>query len=326
MHRRQFLNSLAATAAGGAAGTGVAAPAVAFGLGGRDDRCGVEPPDPTTRASLSEKVRGAAWRVKTASQTQQVRVPVFFHVIQVKGKQPISKRQLNEQIRVLNADLNPYRISFSAAGGQVVKVDSIPGVRQIYELIVKPKLAKDPTQYLNFYVGPLLGGLLGYAAWPWNVKFKDKLDGVVISEDAVPGGGAKRFNTGRVAVHELGHWLGLYHTFQDGCSGSGDDIASTAAHPGPNRGCKPKSQWPKACNGQDIVPYDNIMNYTSDRCRTTLTGEQVARIHLVTRLFRSSFVTDAKSPSGGMASGGKDEAPSAISGGGDAGGWSSITQ
>lgn len=327
MQRRDFFNSLLATAFGGVTGLGAARPIHALGIDAGVDGCGVEPPDAATRASLSAQMQGSAWSAQSAAQSQQIRVPVFFHIIHVKGKKQITEQQLTEQIRVMNADLSPYRISFSAAGAQLIEVKAIPGVRMIYERVVKPKLAKDRTQYLNFYVGPLKGGLLGYAAFPWDAKFQDRLDGVVVSEDAMPGGAHKGFNTGRVAVHELGHWLGLYHTFQDGCAGSGDDIASTVAHEGPNRGCKPKSQWPKGCDGEELVPYDNIMNYTTDQCRTTLTEEQVQRVHLMTRLFRASFVAQASgaSDSGGAGSGQQSGAPSALDGGDD-GGWSSITQ
>lgn len=325
MQRRDFVKGLVATAGGGAAGFSATQSTHALGLAAGVDGCGVEPPDPATRASLSAQIQQQGWSAQSATRTQRIDIPVFFHIIHVKGQRKITQQQLTEQIRVLNADLNPHRISCSAAGGQIIEVKAIPGLRMIYERVVKPKLAKDRTKYLNFYVGPLKGGLLGYAAFPWDAKFEDRLDGVVMSDDAMPGGRHKGFNTGRVAVHELGHWLGLYHTFQDGCSGSGDDVASTPAHPKPNRGCKPKSQWPKACNGQDPVPYDNIMNYTTDQCRTTLTDEQVQRIHMMTRLFRASFVTGAKAEPGGAGSGQTSGAPSALDGGDD-GGWSAITQ
>src|SRR2546423_1912143 len=54
-------------------------------------------------------------------------------------------------------------------------------------------------------------------------------DGCNIRFDTITGSNLTDFNPGKTAIHEVGHWFNLFHTFQGGCSGAGDHTANTPA-------------------------------------------------------------------------------------------------
>ena len=95
------------------------------------------------------------------------------------------------------------------------------------------------------------GGLLGYATFPWWLAETPQLDGVVLHHASFPNSPTPwvqqpwPFDLGMTAVHEIGHWSGLYHTFQGGCEAPGDDVTDTPSRRAPRPAAR-SSNRPRA--------------------------------------------------------------------------------
>jgi hypothetical protein len=136
---------------------------------------------------------------------------------------------------------------------------------------------REPNKFLNIWVCPLTGGLLGYAQFPGGPR---STDGVVIHYRAFGTTGTARepFHKGRTATHEVGHYFNLRHIWGDtpDCSGS-DMVADTPNCAGPNTG---KPVWPVVTcnNGPNGDMFMNYMDYTDDDAMFMFTAQQVLRM------------------------------------------------
>jgi hypothetical protein len=205
-------------------------------------------------------------------------IDVHFHVITgASGQGNLTDRQIDRQIDVLNGAFAGTGWSF-----QLVTVDRTanaewftmePGTTA--ERDAKAALRLGTANDLNIYSANPGANLLGWATFPASYASRPLSDGVVILYSSIPGGAAEPYDEGDTATHEVGHWMGLYHTFQGGCSNKNDLVSDTPAERSPAFGC-PFGR--DTCRGGGLDPIENFMDYTDDACMTEFTAGQDARM------------------------------------------------
>jgi PKD repeat protein len=204
-------------------------------------------------------------------------VPVAVHVVYHNGVGNIPDSQINAQMDVLNAAFQGTGFSFNLV--VTTRTDnrkwSTAGAGSRNANQMKAALAVDPATTLNMYFADIGGGTLGYAYLPAQIDEASTLHGVVILYSTVPGGTAAPYNEGDTATHEVGHYLGLDHTFNGGCTGNGDFVADTAPEASAAFGCPDGRD---TCAGDGPDPITNFMDYTDDSCMFEFTNGQTTRM------------------------------------------------
>jgi formylglycine-generating enzyme required for sulfatase activity len=270
-------------------------------------------------------------------------IPVVVHVIRdnagIQGDIPVSR--IISQIDVLNDRFAAARIRFYLATVDPTGAPTL-GIRfynntawYLEQSAYWTATAWDTSRYLNIYTNTA-SGRLGYARFPWPSAESsgpgDPRDRVVIrSENFGVNPAAAPYDKGLTCVHEVGHYLGLWHTFDynedlDGngladpwppttttgcgagcCYSSGDLCCDTNREAAPNSGCS----QPATCNdGPD--PVQNYMDYSDDACMTHFTREQIGRMRCTLMTRRAALPGPCVIPGDLNGSGSVDAADLAI--------------
>jgi hypothetical protein len=217
-----------------------------------------------------------------------IAIEVYFHVIlSTTGEGDVSDEAIDDQLQVLDEAFADTPFRFDLAGLTRTVRNSwfamAPGSGA--EAAAKMALHRGSAQDLNIYTASPSGGLLGWATMPAGVAADPISDGVVLRYQTLPRGSAP-FDEGDTATHEVGHWLGLFHTFRGGCSKHNDLVADTPAESEPAAGC-PFGR--DTCTGGTFPgpdPVENFMGFADDACMVRFTAGQVARMEAAWQSYR----------------------------------------
>jgi PKD repeat protein len=228
-------------------------------------------------------------------------IPVVVHVIHDGGVSNISDAQIQSQIDVLNEDFRrkpatngfglgvDTEIEFCLAKKDplgkctngIVRINSPLSNHQTYQRAQLKQLSYwDNNRYLNMYVVKNINngnGILGYSSFPSGPPDED---GIVVKHNYFGKIGTASASLGRTTTHEIGHWFGLYHTFNNGCGTDtclgGDLVCDTPPVANPNFGCPASVNSCTIDNLPDQIK--NYLDYSNDNCKNMFTNGQKTRM------------------------------------------------
>lgn len=249
-------------------------------------RCSTPEVDDATKMRVEMDLAGHTVRPMGPNGT----INVYVHVIR-KGtgtsNGDIPDSMITSQIQVLNNAYGPAGYSFNLVA--VTRTTNstwyTAGPNTTAETQMKAALRQGSADDLNIYLSSPGGGLLGWATFPWSYASAPSKDGIVVLNQSLPGGTAAPYNLGDTGTHEVGHWMGLYHTFQGGCSGNGDSVSDTPYEKSAAYGCPTGRDTCRNKAGLD--PITNFMDYTDDACMNTFSGGQNSRMLASWATYRS---------------------------------------
>lgn len=259
---------------------------------GTEAMCGVPDMDPETARWIHRLAEG----YERKADVRPVRIPVAFHVITAGPQGRVTMQQIRKLMSRLNWGFRGTPYSF-----YLQRVDRLNnpawfndcGPDTANEAAMKRRLARDPKRVLNIYsCKPYIHGLdryvNGISSYPSDWDEGSFLHGIQLNPASLPGSTDPRFRNHGIAAHEVGHYLGLFHTFQGGCGATGDYVADTPSQAEPHNACPESIDTCPDAQGPDDVR--NFMNYSDDRCMEHFTPGQIERMIEMTGMFRPTLV------------------------------------
>jgi len=262
----------------------------------------------------TEAAKGAAAALYT--------IPVVVHIVHQNGAENISDAQVAAGIQMLNdafantgyydqgnGAATPFRFCLARRrpdGSATSGINRLASpltnmIMETQDLPLKNLSRWNPEHYLNVWLvrsvtsqssGP---GVAGYAYFP--AAHGTDIDGIVMEAQFF---GSNEAETG-VLIHEAGHYLGLYHTFEGGCTNAdcakdGDRVCDTPPDQStawlpcgtPANTCSTDTQSGFSTDQPDMTI--NYMDYATLACYNAFSAGQSDRMEFFFNEARSSLL------------------------------------
>lgn len=247
---------------------------------------------PEDEGKVSPASSTVSGRRMTPYQVSEIWIPVVFHILRSdSGKQgDVPLDNLKESIKTLNEAHRGFKyhgktidtkFRFFLQGVNLVNNNYYyRNCKDIWHEIRTATVVRQES-VLNIWSCQMQ--TLGFSFLP---KQGPSRQGCFINRLAFPEVASTNYrpysyySRGYTVVHEVGHFLGLLHTFDGGCDG--EDALDTAPEAQPYFGMcdpyNPERSAPKTCSGNSVDPINNFMDYSMDACMIHFTQGQADRM------------------------------------------------
>ncbi|TFK26736.1 hypothetical protein FA15DRAFT_702491 [Coprinopsis marcescibilis] len=258
---------------------------------------------PAEAAQIEREFR-ASPRSNSVQRAVPLVFPLFYHVLhrdETFSGGYLSDAQVHAAVDLLNDGFAASRIRFRLDGirrwRNATWFQSVDGSAEnsAIEREMKEHTRIGGSNTLNVWTSGSLQLIChlrmtraaGYATFPWSYATNSVNDGVVMKWDVIPGGNSV-IRSGKTITHEAGHWVGLWHTFQGGCTGDGDFVGDTPAHTATDfNGCGTRDTCPDRPGEDPVYLITTKVHEVSARygdSRAVLLFQKAGRLFIYTQL------------------------------------------